>query len=88
MKRANPLAAAVILCLLCAVGIQAQQSGTTGLTDAAGTAASAVPRLVRFNGTLADATGKPLADPVDVPFEFFSEQSGSSVNNWQLLPHG
>ena len=84
MRQANRLAWVVILCLICAVGVQAQQSGAASdLTSGAGAVGSAVPRLVRFNGTLQDATGKALAGPVDVTFELFREQSGGEPLWWE-----
>jgi hypothetical protein len=37
-----------------------------------------VPRLIKFNGTLRELTGKPLAGPVDVTFSLYSDESGGS----------
>jgi len=83
MKRESPSAGAVIVCLFCVVGACAQQAGANDLTGKAGTAGSSVPRLVRFNGTLQDGTGKPLRGPVDVTFELFAEQSGGEPLWWE-----
>ena len=84
MRQATSSAWVVILCLICAVGVQAQQSGAASdLTSTAATTASSVPRLVRFNGTLQDATGKALTGPVDVTFELFREQSGGEPLWWE-----
>ncbi|MBZ5543879.1 MAG: tail fiber domain-containing protein [Acidobacteriia bacterium] len=74
----------VLVCLFCAVGVRAQQSAATSdLASNAAAAQSSVPRLVRFNGTLKDATGKPLSGPVDVTFELFREQSGGEPVWWE-----
>jgi hypothetical protein len=83
MRQANRSAWAVIVCLLCAVGVRAQQSGASDLTSNAATSASSVPRLVRFNGTLQDGTGKALAGPVEVTFELFAQQSGGEPLWWE-----
>jgi hypothetical protein len=72
-----------LVCVLFGVGASAQQSGASDLTSAAGTVGSSVPRLVRFNGTLQDGTGKPLAGPVDVTFELFTQQSGGEPLWWE-----
>jgi hypothetical protein len=73
-----------LVCLFCVVGICAQQvRAASGLASNAGAAASSVPRLVRFNGTLQDGTGKPLAGPVEVTFELFAQQSGGEPLWWE-----
>ncbi|MBZ5546280.1 MAG: hypothetical protein LAO07_21890 [Acidobacteriia bacterium] len=84
MRKVNRSAWVVIVCLFCAAGAQAQQSGAASdLTGNAGTVGSSVPRLVRFNGTLQDAAGKPLHGPVDVTFELFAEQAGGEPLWWE-----
>ena len=37
-----------------------------------------VPRLIKFNGTLRDLTGKPIAGPVDVTFALYSQETGGA----------
>jgi trimeric autotransporter adhesin len=41
--------------------------------------ASAVPRLVRFNGTAKDFKGNPLTGVVGITFSFYSEQTGAAL---------
>jgi trimeric autotransporter adhesin len=54
----------------------AQQSQVT--PAASGTAASSVPRLVKFSGTLLDRQGQPLKGPVGVTFSLYAQQSGDA----------
>jgi hypothetical protein len=51
------------------------------LTFAQSTAetASALPRLVRFGGTVKDLNGNPLTGVVGITFAFYSEQTGGSA---------
>lgn len=70
MKKNHSVRFLAWVCLLglgCAVGMTAQDSGAgNNLASQARTAdGSAVPRLVKFSGTLKDLTGKPLAGPVE-----------------------
>jgi trimeric autotransporter adhesin len=37
-----------------------------------------VPRLIKFNGTLRDLSGKPIAGPVDVTLALYTDESGGS----------
>jgi hypothetical protein len=37
-----------------------------------------VPRLIKFNSTLRDLAGKPLAGPVDVTFALYTDEAGGS----------
>ncbi len=41
--------------------------------------ASALPRLVRFGGTVKDLNGNPLTGVVGITFAFYSEQSGGAA---------
>jgi hypothetical protein len=41
--------------------------------------ASALPRLVRFGGTVRDASGNPLTGVVGITFALYSEQSGGAA---------
>jgi hypothetical protein len=45
---------------------------------ASGTAASAVPHLIKFSGTLLDSQGQPLKSPVGVTFSLYAQQSGDA----------
>ena len=38
----------------------------------------AVPRLIKFNGTVRDLAGKPIAGPVDVTFALYTDEAGGS----------
>ncbi len=40
---------------------------------------AAVPRLIRFSGSLQDLSGKPITGPADVTFSLYSVQSGGSA---------
>ncbi|MBZ5545917.1 MAG: hypothetical protein LAO07_19950, partial [Acidobacteriia bacterium] len=73
----------VLVCLFWVVEIQAQQSAAASDLTSNAAAQSSVPRLVRFNGTVKDATGKPLSGPVDVTFELFREDSGGQPLWWE-----
>ncbi len=39
----------------------------------------AVPRLVRFSGTVRDVAAKPLRGPVDVTFSLYREEAGGEA---------
>jgi len=54
----------------------AQQSQVTPAVS--GTAASPVPRLIKFTGTLLDRQGQPLKGPVGVTFSLYAQQSGDA----------
>ncbi|HXM99007.1 MAG TPA: tail fiber domain-containing protein [Candidatus Dormibacteraeota bacterium] len=56
--------------------LSAQQSQVT--PAASGTAASPVPHLIRFTGTLLDRQGQPLKGPVAVTFSLYAQQSGDA----------
>ncbi|MBZ5545916.1 MAG: tail fiber domain-containing protein [Acidobacteriia bacterium] len=76
MRQAKSLAWVVVVCLFCAVGVPAQQSGAaTDLTSNAA-AGSSVPRLVSFSGAVKDAAGKPLTGPVDIHFAIYENFDG------------
>jgi len=53
-------------------------SATTGSSVGAEQQA-VVPRLMKFNGALHDAAGKPLTGPVDVTFSFYSTEAGGDA---------
>ena len=90
MKR-SILGLTVLVCLLVASGVFAQQSGESSVArvtaaEPASPAAigisplqqAAVPRLIKFNGTLRDLSGKPIAGPADVTFSLYAEESGGA----------
>src|ERR1035438_7436440 len=49
------------------------------VAQTAGEAASALPRLVRFGGTVKDLNGNPLTGVVGVTFALYSEQTGGAA---------
>ena len=58
-------------------GSPAGAETSTTRSPAAGSAAqAAVPRLVRFSGTLRDAGARPLHGPVDVTFSLYAIKAG------------
>jgi hypothetical protein len=63
------VALCVTLSFLCP--LQAQQ------TESSGTA-TALPRLVRFNGTAKDSNGSPLAGVFGITFALYAEQNGGA----------
>src|ERR1700730_15614384 len=54
--------------------LSAQQSEL--MPAASGTAASPVPHLIGFSGTLLDRQGQPLKGPVAVTFSLYAQQAG------------
>jgi hypothetical protein len=61
--------------LLSTFALQAQQTGSPS------SAATELPRLVRFNGTARDLNGNPLTGVVGITFALYSEQNGG-VSLW------
>jgi hypothetical protein len=66
-----------MLLLICSLFSQTQQTALPG-ESAATNANSIVPPMVRFSGTLNDATGKPLSGVVGVTFALYQEEQGGS----------
>jgi hypothetical protein len=64
-------AGALLLLLFCCVLAIAQQVQSTNTS-------AIVPPLVRFSGTLNDATGKPLTGIVGVTFSLYKDEQGGS----------
>jgi hypothetical protein len=62
-----------MLLLICSLFSQTQQTALPG-ESAATNANSIVPPMVRFSGTLNDATGKPLSGVVGVTFALYQEE--------------
>jgi hypothetical protein len=48
-------------------------------TQASAPTASALPRLVRFGGTVKDLNGSPLTGVVGITFALYSEQTGGAA---------
>jgi len=83
MRHRSILAGAVVLCLLCSLGLEAQQSDSsvsynTNLPASSPSAAATVPRLIKFSGAMKDFTGKPLTGPVDINFAIYKEQTDAA----------
>ena len=64
------------LCLLLAHMAAAQTRSASGAEVSS--EASALPRLVRFNGTARDLNGKPLTGVVGITFALYAEQTGGT----------
>jgi len=69
MKRCRILLFATTICLSLVQAAFAQSSGETG---------SALPRLVRFGGTLRDLNGAALPGVAGITFALYSEQTGGA----------
>ncbi len=69
MKRICNSRCAVMLLVAWTAALVAQPPAKT---------AAAVPRLVRFNGTLSDGGGKPLSGAVGVTFALYEEEQGGT----------
>ena len=83
MLKTSFLAGTVVLCLLCSLGLQAQQfdssvSNNTNLPASSPSAAGTVPRLTKFSGAMKDLTGKPLMGPVDINFAIYNEPTDAA----------
>lgn len=81
MARFNVRGLVMGACLLFAVGLRSQaQTAAPDSPTASGAAAaspqSVVPRLIKFNGVLRDAAGKPLSGPLTVTFALYSVEAG------------
>jgi hypothetical protein len=64
------VALGAVLSLLCPT--RAQQTGSLS------SAVTALPRLVRFNGTAKDLNGNPLTGVIGITFALYSEQNGGA----------
>ncbi len=83
MCRKCILAGAVVVCLLCGLGLQAQQSDSsasdnTNLPASSQPAAGTVPRLIKFTGAVKDLTGKVPTGVVGLTFSFYELPEGGS----------
>ena len=74
MTKPNAIQLMVALCavlsFLCPM--RAQQTGSLS------SAATALPRVVRFNGTAKDLNGNPLTGVIGITFALYSEQNGGA----------
>ncbi len=71
MKRFH-VSSSLLVLLLCSLAGAAQQVVATNTNVA-------VPPLINFSGTLADASGKPLTSSVAATFSLYSEQTGGAA---------
>ena len=83
MRRNYILAEAVVVCLLCVLGLQAQQSDSsasnnTNLSASSQPAAGTVPRLIKFMGAVKDLTGKVPTGVVGLTFSLYELPEGGS----------
>ena len=89
MRRRYILAGAVVVCLLCSLGLQAQQSDSsasnstsasdnTNLSPSSQPAAGAVPRLIKFAGIVKDLTGKVPTGVVGLTFSLYELPEGGN----------
>ena len=71
MRREYFIAGVGVVCLLISVPIVAEEAKLS--------AASAVPRLVRYSGVVKEVAGKPLQGAMEVSFSLYEEQEGGSA---------
>jgi|GEM_PF-635851 len=69
----------VVVSCLCTGGLLAQQTDSNSATSTPNlpAASQSVPRMIMFNGTVKDLTGKPLTGPVDLSFAIYKEQTAA-----------
>jgi len=84
MRRIGIRAWAGLVCVVCAGSLAAQQGDPSAevSTGAAASAATRVPRLVRFSGTARDLSGQALTGPVELHFAIYPEQADATAL-WQ-----
>ena len=58
--------------------VQAEPASPAVAAPAPASAQAVVPRLIKFNGTLRDLAGKPIAGAADVTFSLYSDEAGGS----------
>jgi len=75
MRRQYFIAWVGLVCLLGSVPVWAEDAKTS----VAVTAASAVPRLVRFSGVAKEAAGEPQSGVVDLTFSLYREEGGGEA---------
>jgi hypothetical protein len=75
MRREYFIAWVGLVCLLGSVPVWAEDAKTSVPVSAA----SAVPRLVRYSGVVKEVAGKPLQGAVEVSFSLYEDQEGGSA---------
>ena len=79
MKRSVSMCAATFV-LVCGTAVRSgAQTADTREVGAAPAAATSVPRLVQFNGTLKDTAARPVSGVASVTFAIYAEQDGGSA---------
>ena len=80
MKVIRAFASAVFVSLVFSAVLAAQQPVADEMAAANSTQAvsASVPRLIRYTGTLTDASGKPLTGTVEVQFSIYQDQNDAS----------
>ncbi len=73
------LAVAIVAMVGTAVRCGAQTADAREVGPPASTAATSVPRLVQFNGTLKDSAARPVSGVASVTFAIYTEQDGGSA---------
>ena len=73
------LSRAICLLLLAGLWFDGTLLWAASPQQATGETASALPRLVRFSGTVKDLNGNPLTGVVGITFAFYSEQTGATA---------
>src|SRR5271157_2563892 len=84
MKTLSRAASSVLLCLLAAWTLGAQQVALETDSTGEGPAATVrnAPRLLKFSGVLTDDAGKPLKGAVQLTFSLYQDQEGG-MPLWQ-----
>ena len=54
-------------------------NSTTNATSPSSAAQAAVPRLIKFSGTLLDGQNRPMAGPVGLTFALYAQESGGAA---------
>ena len=80
MKTLTLSTSSLVLCLLAAAALPAQQAAleTDSPGDGAAPAVRNAPRLLKFSGVLTDDAGKPLKGTVQLTFSLYQDQEGGS----------
>ena len=82
MKLSPFSVAMLVVSLLFAPALLAQlpdPANQSAASPALSASAAAVPRLIKFSGTLLDAQDRPMAGPVGVTFALYSQQTGGAA---------
>jgi hypothetical protein len=79
IRSAAIFGAAILLVCGASVRCGAQTADAREIGAPASAAASSVPRLVQFNGTLKDTAARPVSGVASVTFAIYAEQEGGSA---------